>query len=138
MRHVRRRRDDVVGDKLSAPAGHLKGARKAGGRVELHLAAHHDRAGVRRCPCELIDADRIAVRLDDTTDRGELEAGLVVAERAAGKPDRPLRLRLRDRAAELHRHRERARNMTAADRKRGVGEAGVEPAVDLHVERAVG
>ena len=28
--------------------------------------------------------------------------------------------------------------MTAADRKRGVGEAGVEPAVDLHVERAVG
>ncbi len=28
--------------------------------------------------------------------------------------------------------------MTAADRKRGVGEAGVEPAIDLHVERATG
>ena len=136
--HIRGRCDDVVGDKLSVPASHLERARKAPDRIEPHFAADLDRAGVRRGSCEPVDADGVPVRLDEPADRGELESGLVVAEGAAGQPDRPLRLRLGDGPAELHRHRERARNMTAIDRKRDVGEAGVEPAVDLHVERAVG
>ncbi len=122
-REVRRRRDDVVGDELGALPDDAEVARKAGGRVEPHLAARADRAAVRRRPGEAVDADRIAVRRDQRADAGELEAGLIVAEASVRERDRPARLGLRERAAQLHRDRQRAADVSAAGRKQGVGEA---------------
>ena len=49
-----------------------------------------------------------------------------------------MRLRLRHRSAQLKRDRQRARCVTAGDGKHGIGETGVEGAVDLHIQRPIG
>ena len=109
---------------------------EARGRVEPHLAARADRAAVRGRPAQTVDADRVAVRGQARADAGELESGLVVA-------DAPLRERDRSRArrASCGVPRTCIATVTAPPTRppgggqRDVGEAGVEPAVDLEVER---
>ncbi len=134
-RHVGGRGEDVVGDELSVLAGQANGAGKARGGVEPHFAGGADRTGVRRCPCEMIDPDRAPVRDESSGQSGKLESRLIVAEFAAAQANRSLRLRLCDRASQLKRDRERTRGVATGDGKHGIGEASVEDAVDLHVQR---
>ena len=137
-RHVGGRCDDVVRDELGAlPVRRMEpGKPAAGSSLTSPLAA--DRAAVRRRPCEAVDSDRVAVRRPTPADRGELEPGLIVAESAAAQagPNLAPAASRSFRATEAR--PPATRSVTARDRKRGVGEAGVELAVDLHVERAVG
>ena len=67
----------------------------------------------------------------------EPEARLVVAEFAVHQPHRSLRLRLRDGPAQSDRQCDCAGHATAGRGQDGVGETGVEPAVELEIQRAV-
>ena len=89
-------------------------------------------------PAKMIDPNRAPVRDECPGHSGKLESRLIVAEFAAAQANRSLRLRLCNRPAQLKRDRERTRGVTAGHGKHGIGEAGVESAVDLHVERPVG
>ena len=131
------RRHDAVGHDLRVPAGHANRAGEAGGRVEPQVAGRRDRPAVGRRAAQPIDADRIAVGDEDAGDSGEPETRLVVTELAIRQPDRPLRLGLGDRPAQLKRERERACHPAAGKRQSVVGEPGVEPAVDPQIERAL-
>ena len=137
-RHVGGRGENVVGDELGVLAGQANGAGKAGGGVEPHFAARADRTGVRRCPCEVIDPNRAPVRDECPGHAGKLESRLIVPEFAAAQANRSLRLRFCNRPAHLKRDRQRTRSVTTGDGKHGIGEARVEGAVDLHVQRPVG
>ena len=137
QRKIGGRRHDAVGHDLRVPAGHANRAGEAGGRVEPHVAGRRDRPAVGRRAAQPIDADRIAVGDKGAGDSGEPETRLVVTELAIRQPDRPLRLRFRDRPAQLKRERERAGHPAAGKRQSVVGEPGVEPAVDPQIERAV-
>ena len=137
-RHVGGRGENVVGDELGVLAGQANGAGKAGGRIKSHFSSGADRTGVRRCPREMIDPNRASVRDECPGHAGQLESRLIVPQFAAAQPNRSLRLRFCDRPAQLKRDRERTRGVTTGDGKHGIGEPGVEGAVDLHIQRPVG
>ena len=86
----------------------------------------------------MIDPNRAPVRDECPRHSGKLESCLIVAEFAAAQANRSLRLRFCDRPAQLKRDRERTRGVTTGHGKHGIGEASVEGAVDLHVQRPVG
>src|SRR5260370_21409803 len=99
------------------------------------MAAASVPPAVRRRSGEAIDANRVAVRLNEPADCGELEARLGIAESPVGQTNPTLSFQLRDRSTHLERNRQRPRHMTARDGTRTVGEPRVALALQPRVQR---